>query len=290
VTDPFQPVNDRYRLSEKIIEEFVSRNIPVEFITKERVSDEVIDLMRNQSHSFGQISILTLNEKLRNHLMQGGATTDDLFDSISRLAEAGIHTVCRIDPILPCVTDNQKQLADLVQRAVDNGANHIVASVMDICLSMKKAVFEKMSLFGRGVVFDIKKLYTQRIDNAFHADINYRKRTFDHLRNVCDRLGITFALCMEYDLINGKPVGLNSEFMSSSNCEGIGIPVYVRRGDHFEPAADCNGACLSCTEALCGIDNLALGKLEWRKPGFKLADYRRWSKELIEGSQEHFVD
>ena len=290
VTDPFQPVNDRYRLSEKIIEEFVSRNIPVEFITKERVSDEVIDLMQNQSHSFGQVSILTLNEKLRNHLMQEGATTDELFDSISRLAEAGIHTVCRIDPILPCVTDNQKQLADLVQRAVDNGAKHIVASVMDICLSMKKAVFEKMSLFGRDVVFDIKKLYTQRIDNAFHSDINYRKRMFDHLRNICDRLGITFALCMEYDLINGKPVGLNAEFMSSSNCEGIDIPVYIRKGDHFEPAAECNGACLSCTEALCGIDNLALGKLEWRKPGFKLADYRHWSRAMVNGRQENFIN
>ena len=45
VTDPFQPLNNKYKLTEKIIAEFVNRNIPVEFITKGRVSDEAILLI-----------------------------------------------------------------------------------------------------------------------------------------------------------------------------------------------------------------------------------------------------
>ena len=289
VTDPFQPVNDLYRLSEKIIREFVTRNIPVEFITKERVSDEVIALLKEQSHSFGQFSILTLNEKLRRHLMRGGAPTEELFESINRMAEAGLYTVCRIDPIIPFLTDDPRELEDLLHRAVDSGARHIVASVMDICLSTASEVYDKMGVFGHGLVFDMKKLYTERIDGVLHADINYRKRIFDHLRNVCDKKGITFALCMEYDLANGQPVGLNAEFMTSKNCEGIDIPIYIRDGDRFGPASKCHGSCLSCTDAVCGIHDLALGKIGWQKPGFKLADYRRWSKERLKGKQEHML-
>jgi DNA repair photolyase len=289
VTDPFQPLNNEYRLSERIIEAFVSRNIPVEFVTKECVPDKVIQLMKTQPHSFGQFSILTLNEPLRRQLMEGGATTDELFEGMSRMAAAGLHAVCRIDPIIPYITDRQSELRDLIQRASDSGARHVVASVMDICLSMTNDIYERLFPFGNGVIRDMKKLYHERIDSSMQADINYRKRIFDLLRNVCDKAGVTFALCMEYGLIDGVPVGLNEEFMSSTNCEGIDIPIYVRSGDHFRPAASCNGACLSCTNPECGVDDLALGKIGWQKPGFKLSDYRRWSRQLIEARQERLA-
>ena len=290
VTDPFQVVNTEYRLSEKIVSEFVKRNIPVEFITKERVSDDIIAMLKGQLHSFGQFSIVTLNEKLRRQLMQNGATTDDVFESISRMVDGGLHTVCRVDPIIPYITDDFRSLEDLIRRAVGSGAHHIVTSVMDIPLSMASEVFKKLSVFGNGIVFDMKKLYSQRIDNSLHADIDFRKRLFDHLRTLCDRSGVTFALCMEYDCVEGKPIGLNREFMSSTNCEGIDIPVYVRNGDRFEPAADCSGACLSCTDPVCDIEDLALGKIDWQKPGFKMADYRRWSRERVRIHQEQLLD
>jgi len=78
VTDPFQEVNRRYRLSEKIIAAFIERNIPLEFITKEVIPQKAIDLVARHPHSFGQVTILTLDEGARRSLMSGGATTDDL--------------------------------------------------------------------------------------------------------------------------------------------------------------------------------------------------------------------
>lgn len=286
VTDPFQPLNDKYRLSESIIELFVERNLPIEFITKQKVSQEVIELLSRQSHCFGQFSVLTLDENLRRHLMDGGATTEELFESMERLASAGIHTVCRVDPIIPHLTDEPKKLEEIIRQAVNRGANHIVTSVMDISLAIADDIFKRLTDFGHGLVYDLRRLYTERIDNALHAKIGYRKRLFDRLRNICERLGVSFALCMEYELMDGQPVGLNREFMSSANCEGIDIPIYVRRGDRFEPVTDCNGACLTCKQAQCGIEDLAMGRQEgWEKPGFKLADYRRWSRELAQSGQ-----
>ncbi|TET81846.1 hypothetical protein E3J38_03210 [candidate division TA06 bacterium] len=77
---------------------------------------------------------------------------------------------------------------------------------------------------------------------------------------------------------DGEPVGLNSEFMSSTNCEGIDIPIYVRDGDKFKSATDCKGNCLSCADASCGIEELAMARSPDTKKVFKLADYRRWSR------------
>jgi hypothetical protein len=84
---------------------------------------------------------------------------------------------------------------------------------------------------------------------------------------------------MEYELVDGVPVGLNREFMTTENCEGINVPVYVRHGERFEPGADCNGACLRCTRADCGIEELAMARAEKTKKAFTFSDYRRWSEQ-----------
>jgi len=166
-----------------------------------------------------------------------------------------------------------------MQRGVDSGAKHIVASVMDVPMKIAHEVFAKFKVLGVGFVYDLERLYRERIGSYLHASIDYRKRIFDRMRNLCDRLGLTFALCMEYELIAGEPIGLNREFMSSRNCEGVDVPIYVKRGDRFEPACDCDGACLLCLEARCGIADLAMGRNVGRKD-FTLKDYRRWSKQL----------
>lgn len=278
VTEPFQKVNDVYKLSEKIINVFIDRNIPIEFITKSKVKDEVIDYLKSQRHSFCQFSFFTHKEELRQALMDDGATVDELFSQIEKFAKNGIFVVARVDPIIPYLTDSKESLKLIVKRAIDSGASHIVASCMDIPLKIYDDIINHLKPFSSGLVYDIKKLYKERFGNYLHAKIDYRKKIFDFLRNLCDKLNISFALCMEYELVDGKVVGLNSEFMSSKNCEGINIPIYVRKGNKFEPACDCNGACLYCKDAKCGIEDLAMGKSEATKKAFTLSDYRRWSK------------
>ncbi len=282
VCDPFQEVNRRYQLSEKVIREFIERNIPIEFITKCEVPGDVIGLLKKQKHSFGQFSVSTSREEVRKRLMARGATLDELFSSMSACASSGIPVVLRVDPVIPFLTDSDDELRAMITRGIDCGARHIIGSVMDIPMKIATEVFAKFRRFGVGFVYDLERLYVERIDGYLHAGIDYRKRIFDKMRNICDRLGVTFALCMEYELVDGVAVGLNREFMSSVNCEGIDVPVYVKRGEKFEPAASCDGACLRCTDARCGIQDLAMGR--GGRMDFYLRDYRRWSRELEEGN------
>lgn len=293
ITDPFQVINEKYKLSEKIIKIFVEQNIPIEFITKCKVPQEVIDMIKTQKHSFGQVSILTTDDNLRKILSPGGASVDELFDNIERLSKENIYSVVRIDPILPYITDSKKTLTDIVCRAYDSGAKHIIASVLDIPARIENRILNKIKeYFGTGIKWDYQHLYTERI-GYINAKIDYRKKIFTFLRNLCDKKGLTFALCMEYELlypahqvysdrryaVNEQLRGLNKEFMSSINCEGMDVPVYIRKDGKFQPAITCKGNCLNCTSAKCGIEDLAMNK-EGSKKDWKLKDYKRWSKEL----------
>jgi len=280
VTEPFQPLEKKYRLSEKIIRVFVERNIPVEFITKSKIPPQVIETMKAQRHSFGQVSILTPNDNLRKVLVPKGATCDELFQNLEFLSREGIFSVCRIDPIFPYITDHPGKLEELIEKAKSSGCTHIVASVLDIPQKISTQIFDQIDKkFGTGIKRDYQRLYKENIDGYLNAGINYRKRLFDRLRNICERKNLSFALCMEYEIVDGKPRGLNREFMSSINCEGIDIPVYIRKNGKFYPGTNCKGNCLNCSDPKCGISDLALrGKETY--PGWKLKDYRRWSREL----------
>ena len=281
VTDPFQPLDNVYNLSEKIIKVFIERNIPIEFITKAKIPPKIVEIIKNQPHSFGQISILTCDERLRKVLVPYGATTDELFENISLLSENGIFSVCRIDPVFPYITDDPKKIEEVIQRAKDSGCTHIVASCLDIPLKILNQVLDIIDKkFGTTCKWDYQKLYTENIDGYMHAKVDYRKSLFDKLRNICERKNLTFALCMEYELVDGKPRGLNREFMSSLNCEGIDIPIYIRKKDKFYPTTNCKGNCLNCTSPKCGISELALRGKGENAPGWKLKDYKRWSKKL----------
>jgi hypothetical protein len=191
-----------------------------------------------------------------------------------------MHAVVRIDPVIPFVTDSRDELEELLRRARDCGASHVVASALDVPMGMKSSVLGRLDSFGDGTTYDIEKLYSERIHGSLNAKIGYRRNLFTTLREECDKLGLTFALCMEFELLDGQLTGLNSEFMSSSNCEGIDIPVYVRDGAVFRPAADCSGNCLSCSSAICGLEELALARADRTRKSFRLSDYRRWTREI----------
>lgn len=278
VTEPFQEVEKIYHISERIIELFVDMNIPVEFITKEVIPDSVIEKIKNQKHSFGQVSILTIDEELRKKLMKKGAKTDELFKNIEKLAKNGIFSVCRIDPIIPYITDDKEKLKNLIKIAVDKGARHIIASVMDIPGRIKNDVFAHIKEnFGELTLREIVKLYNEKIGTWYNADINYRRNIFGFLREICDKYNVSFALCMEYEIKNGKITGLNREFMTSRNCEGIDIPVYFRKNKTFYPFI-CKGNCLNCKENKCGIVELSQGNKDENFSGWDYYDYLRWSK------------
>lgn len=280
VCDPFQKVNEKYHYSEKIIRIFTERNIPIEFITKSEVPEEVIELLKIQKHSFGQISILTLDDNLRRVLVPFGADTETLLNNIKRMKKNGIFVVARIDPILPFVNDDKEDLKKLVERCIEAGASHIITSVLDIPLKIKNFVFEEISKkFGKKTVRLYSELYREKIDGYLHADINYRKGIFTFLKSLTQKESVSFALCMEYGIEDGKPRGLNRRFATSINCEGINIPLYIRKNKKFIPATNCHGNCLNCNEALCGISELAMGK-PGSKKDWKLKDYRRWSKKI----------
>ncbi len=292
VSDPFQPVNQKYRLSEKLIQVFVERNLPIEIITKGVIPRDVLRTMSRQRHSFAQVSILTPHEVLRKKLVRGrgAATTTELFDNLKRIKQQGLFAVLRIDPIIPFVTDNPDDLKNILTRAARLSVDHVVASVLDIPLNIRADSLRRLRSLNPEPPVPFEELFGEKIGYSLQARLDYRLRIFEFLSKESKRLGFSFALCMEFEKVNrvvevptanGKikkvrEVGLNARFMRGClNCEGQDIPVYVKNRDgfRFKPAFNCAGNCLNCATAACGFPGLAMGRSVSGRKDFSIRDY-----------------
>ena len=257
VADPLQSINNTYHLTEKTIDVFLQFGLPVNVTTKMYVPPAVISRLAEHPYSYLQISILTLNDKLRRILSPQGADTSVLLRNIERARRKGIFVIARIDPILPYINDVPGELERLIGELGRRGVNHIVASVLDIPTSIYKFVLSKIRLyFGKSIYNKYLKLYKERF-SYLNASFFYRRQVFSLLRHLCQQNNLSFALCREFKKEKEKIMGLNAEFATSLNCEGINVPIYFRRQNKFYPLSGCRGNCLTCRDNICGIDKIA---------------------------------
>ncbi|MEA2063347.1 MAG: hypothetical protein U9P14_06595, partial [Gemmatimonadota bacterium] len=284
VTDPFQPLEKKFRLSVRIVEAFVKRNLPVEFITRGRIPADVLSLMAGQEHSFGQVSIVTPREGLRRRLSPGSADTEVLLENLERITAVRrpLHfppmpAVLRIDPVFPFISDDPGDLKNLVREASARGVKHLIASSLDVPAVLSRKAFQWMYSLQPSPPVPFEELFCERIGPRFHAGISYRLKLFSLLRDLTVEAGMSFALCMEFEKSAepGGPAhirGLNAKFMTgTTNCEGVDIPVYRRNREdtyrseatgaelpRFGPATDkCSGNCLMCSDPLCGLPDMS---------------------------------
>ncbi|MCS7386351.1 MAG: hypothetical protein DRJ18_01710 [Candidatus Methanomethylicota archaeon] len=293
-SEPFQhPLENHYHLSEKSAYVFLDLDLPVDFITKrgDNIPIKLLDRMAEHpyGHCIAQFTILSVDEEVNRLFAPGGASVEEQFKAVRRCADRGIFTVVRMDPLFPGITDDERSIRSLVERAKAEGAKHIIFSLCDIGRPGELRRRRLLSLVKEHFpdAFEVwRRVYRYSQD----GDVEYRKGVFKVARRICDEVGVTMALCMEFEEVelNGEVFyrGLNELFMSSTSCEGLDTPIYWRSrlDENFKPLKGCNGACLLCAKGLqvpiCGQRALmkasALRYRDYRSMRPKCSDLTRF--------------
>jgi DNA repair photolyase len=124
VTDPYQPIERRLRLTRRCLEVLVEARNPVSLITKSalvvRDADLLADLARHRAASVA-LSVTTLDDDLRRRLEPRAASADLRFDAIARLREAGVPAGVSVAPVIPGLNDHE--MPRILARAAEAGAS-----------------------------------------------------------------------------------------------------------------------------------------------------------------------
>ncbi|MEM1545086.1 MAG: hypothetical protein QXY40_02415 [Candidatus Methanomethylicia archaeon] len=285
-TDPFQsPLEEMYNLSVKAANVMLDLGLPIEFITKkgDKVPLSLLHRMAEHrfSHCFTQYTIIGIDKNIVQIFSPGSSSTEDQFKSVCRSADYGLFTIVRVDPLLPGITDDSETIEYIVSRGKHEGASHFIFSLCDLSSGWRNKTLRAVKEYFPEAYPLWLKIYSK----GYLGGLNYRLKVFKTAREICDKYRVTMALCMEFKILKDKGrlryVGLNEEFMTSRNCEGVDIPIYYRRSlrDEFKPLEGCNGNCLFCAKGsqqpVCGEYKLM------RADALKLKDYIRFKPSIL---------
>jgi DNA repair photolyase len=146
-TDPYQPVEARYRLTRACIEELARARTPLSIITRGPLVWRDVDVLQEASlraEVSVNVSVPTLDERVWRTTEPATAPPVKRLEIVRRLVDAGIRTNVAIAPILPGLSDRPEQLAEAVKAARDAGAHHIWANVLHLKPGTKEHFLEAL--------------------------------------------------------------------------------------------------------------------------------------------------
>ena len=125
-TDPYQPIERRYRITRKVLEVCLEARHPVTITTKsDRVVDDIdlLEEMAKRRLVAVAISVTSLDPKLSGKLEPRAAAPAKRLAALGRLVEAGVPSHCSVAPVIPAITD--EFMEDIVQRAAALGVQSV---------------------------------------------------------------------------------------------------------------------------------------------------------------------
>lgn len=128
VTDPYQPLEGRYRLTRGILEALRDYDTPTSLITRSPLVIRDIDVLQDLARVAGasvSISIATLDERLARDIEPTVAPPLKRLAAVARLAQAGIKVHVALAPVLPQITDSRENVEAVVRAAREAGAHAV---------------------------------------------------------------------------------------------------------------------------------------------------------------------
>jgi len=109
-TDPYQPIERRFRTTRAVLEVLDRANHPVGIVTKSALVIRDLDILRRMADRQlvkVAISVTTLDPKLARRMEPRAASPARRVDTIRQLAAAGIPVTVLVAPIIPAINDHE---------------------------------------------------------------------------------------------------------------------------------------------------------------------------------------
>jgi DNA repair photolyase len=134
-TDPYQRAEGRYRLMPGIITALADSGTPFSILTKGTLLGRDLGLLVSASHQVPvqvSVSLAMLDPDLAHQVEPGTPTPAARLKLIEKLSSAGAQVTVMAMPLLPWLTDSDRNLEDLMGALAGAGAHAVLAGALHL--------------------------------------------------------------------------------------------------------------------------------------------------------------
>lgn len=162
VTDPYQPLEGKYRLMRGILATLADFEIPASIITRSPLIVRDIDLLQRLSRKVKvsvHVSVATMDAQLARQIEPTVAPPQQRMRAVRMLCEAGIDAGVALAPVLPGITDSVQNLDGVVGAAREARAAHLWHSTLYLQDVTRESFFNYLRENQPGLVEMYDRLY-----------------------------------------------------------------------------------------------------------------------------------
>ncbi|MBN1683725.1 radical SAM protein, partial [Candidatus Bathyarchaeota archaeon] len=129
VTDPYQPIEEKYKLTRGILEILLDTGFSVDILTKSNLVLRDLDLITKFDNISVGLTITSFDDKVRKAFESGASSVEARLEALKKISNEGIDTYAFLGPLLPYLSDqNLEQLFNVLTGRV----NRIIVDRLNI--------------------------------------------------------------------------------------------------------------------------------------------------------------
>ena len=189
-TDPYQPAERRFGITQAILREFAQHNgFEIGIVTKSNLVLRDLELLKKISENNALsvcMTVTTTRTDLARILEPRAPRPDQRLMTVQKLTEAGIHAGINCAPVLPGITDSPADLEKVVRAAAEAGARFVHVNPLFL-----KPCSEKVFMpFLEEKFPQLVSMYRERYANRAYLPAEYHKRISALVRKLREKYKI----------------------------------------------------------------------------------------------------
>ncbi|TRO44491.1 radical SAM protein [Candidatus Bathyarchaeota archaeon] len=191
-SDPYPQMEGELGLTRKCLQILSRGNCRIQIITKSHLVTRDINLLREKPSTVA-LTITTEDEGIAKKLEPHAPKPSERLKALETLIQKGIPVSARIDPIIPLVNDNPK---NLIKKLAEIGVKHVTTSTY-------KAKPDSWKRFATAMPKQAQKLKPLYWSQGEHANgcillpRDLRLKILTNARSLALSAGVKFAVCRE---------------------------------------------------------------------------------------------
>lgn len=209
VTDVYQPVERRLKLTRSLLEVFEAYNHPVALITKNALIRRDLDILSRLAEKNlvrAYMSITTLDGNLARRMEPRASTPAARLAALKALSDAGVETGVMLAPQIPFINDHEVEA--ILAAAAASGAVSAGYITLRLPWSLKELFHDWLK---RHFPDREEKVFNQL--RAMHGGEDYKPEFFDRMRGTgkyAEMLGLRFHIAAKKLNLNAGRSGMTT--------------------------------------------------------------------------------
>lgn len=165
VTDAYQPLEERHRVTERCLAALEDRGWPVSLITKSALVRRDLEVWKRVDGRGGfhlAMTVTGVDDELRRRFEPGASSYAERLETLAAFSSAGMITGALAMPLLPFINDDAASIRSLFGALKETGVRYIMAGGMTLRPGRQKDLYlDTVGAFRPELLSEYRRVYAE---------------------------------------------------------------------------------------------------------------------------------